>query len=382
MDRKYNYYRQKVTDSEFRTVFDLAEDADRNFAADQQLVGVGAGWDVTPRSPASILVDVAAGVGYDKLGRRLASTGSTAVNLTQDVDGILTAVGPGNERICAIFARFDRLLQDPRTDGNGNAIYYDQPEIVDFVVVAGAEAVAGMAVAPALDDEDVLVADITINDTGVVTLAQISDGRREWAVKVVGTNFAIEVGTPVEAFESVVTQLESTTGELLVGADAKTSGSLTLSAGTLADQLDQILSYVSQGAHDVYTVRLMLSGRLDTGTLPTYTNRDASANFGGSAGGVTIPLSFLRPGDRLLTLEAVVVKDNAGTTLRAEVGVSGTSKLSVETAAVVATTLNSAESSYTMVTTDTAYARISLSAGGGTDNQIQRLTLTYDHPPV
>lgn len=162
MAGRLNYYfRQKVTEAELDLGFSLLEAGDFALASDNGLVGIVNGAAVTQRTAgANLTVDVAAGIVYDKLGRRIAWGAVQNVDLSVDESAVSTAViTPGNTKVLSIFAKFDRNLTDPRIDGNGNTVYFNEAESFELLVRQGAES-AGTPTPPGLDPEYILIADV------------------------------------------------------------------------------------------------------------------------------------------------------------------------------------------------------------------------------
>lgn len=183
MDRKNFYYRQKVTEAELDEAFDDVENADRNLIVDQDFTGITSGLGVAENAPTDLQVIVSGpGVAYSKSGKRCNfPSSSEVVDLSVDDLAVSTAVvNPGNSRVISLFIDFDRVLSDERTDGNSASVFYQQDESYKFSVVQGSEAPTGTEIAPALDSEKILLADITIdyNQTQILN-ADIDTSRRE-----------------------------------------------------------------------------------------------------------------------------------------------------------------------------------------------------------
>lgn len=199
-DRKDFFFRQKPTEAEIDEAFDDVEIADQRIVSDV----VGQGFLVN-HGPAPATVEenavpdlnlrVNRFIGYDQLGRRLdnllsAFKDTDTVSLgvspqvldmsTDEVNAGTAVAGGGNEKILSIFVQFNRNQFDPRLDGNGATVNFEQEESVALNVVQGAEAAAGSAVAPALRVDQLLLADVTLAFGQTVLLdADVDQTRRE-----------------------------------------------------------------------------------------------------------------------------------------------------------------------------------------------------------
>lgn len=162
MDRKDFYFREKVTEAELDGGFTDVENADRNQYIDAGLVGIMTGLVVAEHAPQDLTVNVGGpGSAYDAYGRRIHVPTTQNVNCAVDYDGVPTAVlNPGNSKYLSLFVEFDRLLSDPRIDGNGATVYFEQDEYYRFYVRQGAEAVSPSY--PPLEPDKVLLGDILI----------------------------------------------------------------------------------------------------------------------------------------------------------------------------------------------------------------------------
>ena len=160
MDRVDFFFGQPVTEAELDLAFQLAEDADRNFALDIGVVGIADGLVVSEQGPPALSVDVTDGAAYDDLGRRLKAAAAFEVDLSQDSNGLPSepALG-GNERWISIFVRFIRVETEERTDDNNQQIWWRQSESHEVIVRLGAEAGSGLATRPSLVSGEVLLAD-------------------------------------------------------------------------------------------------------------------------------------------------------------------------------------------------------------------------------
>lgn len=158
------FFRQRVSEAELDLGFALLEQADRNLAGDIGIFGIIDGMIATEHAGVpDFSVDLTApGRAYDQLGRRIFFGAAQTVDLSVDLNGVPTAVQTeGSERIVSLFIQFDRLLSDPRTDGNSQQVFFRRDESHRFVVRQGAEAPAGSAAAPPLQPDALLVVDVT-----------------------------------------------------------------------------------------------------------------------------------------------------------------------------------------------------------------------------
>lgn len=163
-DRLDYFFRQRVTEAELDLGFELLEQADRNLVVDIGIFGVVAELIATERAGTPDLsVDFSGpGLAYDQTGQRISSDGPRNVDVTLDLNGFpTTVINSGNEKIVSVFVKFDRELSDPRTDGNNLQVFFRRSESVRFVVRQGGEALAGTAVPPALQPDEVLLVDVT-----------------------------------------------------------------------------------------------------------------------------------------------------------------------------------------------------------------------------
>ena len=186
------YFKQIVTQSVMDWVFDQAQLADQNMAADNLLVGIVEGFEVNENNlGADMSVDILQGVAYSTEGQRTYN-GEPLTNHDCSVDefGVSTTVTSiGNERWLSVFARFTRKLEDPAIDGNGLEVYTKQYEDVEFIVRQSAQATISTATRPALIDGCVLLADINVayGQTTIQT-SHIDVSRRQDWIREEGSN--------------------------------------------------------------------------------------------------------------------------------------------------------------------------------------------------
>lgn len=181
MERRDFYKGQRVVQSELDAAFGDAEQADWNKRVDDAVFGVIAG--LVPSLGSAPSMAITKGIAYDQLGRRIRAFSDGASSKSQSyataTDGTPTSVTAGNERWIAVYASFGRLALDSRTDGDGNTVYFDQPEnlhdgtvgvlataglggagVDKFLIVAGTAASTGTAVKPTLLTNAILLCDI------------------------------------------------------------------------------------------------------------------------------------------------------------------------------------------------------------------------------
>ena len=209
-ERRDYYFRQKVTEAELDAGFEGLEQADFDFCTDHGLVGIVAGLGVAEASVPDLTVDVQGpGAAYSKAGERIQFSSTQNVDMSVDDGALSTAVAaPGNARIVSLFLTFDRLLSDPRIDGNSLTVFFVRGESFAFSVVAGAEATSGTEVPPALDSGKILVGDITLifGQTTILNADIDADGtRREAAFVITDGATTIRSGTAEAAIQALAT---------------------------------------------------------------------------------------------------------------------------------------------------------------------------------
>ena len=181
MNRQEFYYAQLVTEGEINGAFDYCEEADRAMVVDAGAVGIYSGLGVAQASSPNLTVTVGLGAAYDQLGERISLPAQQVVNCAVDYEAVsTTVVTAGNEKWLSVFLTFARSLSDPRTDGNGNPVEFQQAEGFSIQVVQGVEAATGTASKPSLVSPGLLLADVH-RAYGVTTIAttDISVARRQ-----------------------------------------------------------------------------------------------------------------------------------------------------------------------------------------------------------
>jgi hypothetical protein len=211
MDRRDFYFRQKVTESELDGAFAAAEQADFDQFTDTGISGVTSGLDVAEASPASATeVALTFGTAYNAGGERIRVPADIAVDLSS-----ITVPPAGNSTAVGVFVKFDRVLTDPRTDGNGLTVFFQRNESYVVELVAG-----GTAATPAPGDEEafittngtpalsdvtrVLVADVIYNGSTTIASNFIIDTRKQWAFKLSAGSYSVNVGTAEEADQAIL----------------------------------------------------------------------------------------------------------------------------------------------------------------------------------
>lgn len=190
------YFQQPVQENELDAAFAALETADLQQALDWGIAakpvdsnhgGIMAGLTVT--NPSGVNVDVQAGAAYDDQGRRVALSSQNTIDLSKTGDtniggggtplgGVSTDPGAGNRRWVTLFIVFDRVLQEPRTDGLGAPIFFERLESYLFTVAMGVPAVTPTDQSP-LEAGKLLLGDFRVTDAGTIDLIQI-DRRQVW----------------------------------------------------------------------------------------------------------------------------------------------------------------------------------------------------------
>ncbi len=274
MDRLDFFFRMLVGENHLDSVFDKAEQADRDLVTDAGLVGVWSGGIVSEKSGTpNISVDVSGPlVAYDQDGQRVQVSSLQNVDVSVDDSATTTAVsGGGNEKWLSLVVKFARLLADPEVDGNSSTVYTTRDESYDFSVVQGSEAPIGTATRPALPSDGLLLADIrrTQGQTQIFN-ADISITRRQDAFVIAGTPLAIARGQVEQAISDIVAAFNAhVTGAANdhLASDVSYAGGGSWAGGTsptnpaasVEAQLDKIITDLSattssaSGAHRIGT---------------------------------------------------------------------------------------------------------------------------------
>jgi len=164
MDRSNWFWEQLVTHGEMTQAFDDVERMEQDRTIDDDLWGVWNGLVVTENGVPDLKVLVSAGVAFDELGRRIVLDTQGTVDLTSYVPAV------GGEQIKVhIYGQNDDVDSDPRVDGGGVPLDYRSTESAALVVVAGAP-VAPPAAAPAIVADQVLLAEVVIDNGDIAIL--------------------------------------------------------------------------------------------------------------------------------------------------------------------------------------------------------------------
>ena len=226
-DRTDFFFRQRVTEAELDLAFELLERADRNLAADIGVFGIVSGAEPTPHAPiADLTIDLTAPArAYDRAGRRIAYGTGQRVDCSVDLAGVPTEVlTPGNERWVGVFLKFDRQLSDPRTDGNGQLVYFRRDEGFEVVVRQGPDAAVGSATRLPMPEDELLVCEVRRPFGQTQILAEHIDvSRRQAFIFASGSSVAVQPGfwsyldPVVPTVQSVLDQVDADLGGHLRG---------------------------------------------------------------------------------------------------------------------------------------------------------------------
>lgn len=209
MLRKDFYFRQIVTEGELDASFDGVEAATQNFAIDNDLAqkanGGGVPFSTSDTTDFNSLLGgivrgltvtitgltatVSAGTAYDYLGRRinvpapltidLSVTGDTSLGLGGVPAGGTSTGGipSGQFRFILLMVYFNRVLSDPRTDGNGSTVYFNKAESFQFRVKASNP--GPTPTIPGGDANCVILGAFKRNDSNAITVQDFST-RGDW----------------------------------------------------------------------------------------------------------------------------------------------------------------------------------------------------------
>lgn len=220
-DRLDYYFRQKVTEAELDLAFELLEKADHNLAADIGVYGIISGAEPTPHSPLpDLTIDLTApGRAYDNLGQRIFFGTGQTVDCAVDFAGVPTEVPTvGQERWLGIFLKFDRLLSDPRTDGNSQQVFFRRDETFEIVVRQAQPGPVGSASKVALQPDEILICDVRRGNGQTQLLApDIDTSRRQAFIFAQGDAVQILSGswtTLQPAVDTVQSALDEADAEL------------------------------------------------------------------------------------------------------------------------------------------------------------------------
>jgi len=294
-DRLDWYFKQKVTEAELDLAFTQLETADLARMQDMGMQGVLTGLIMTQQAMPNLTLACSLGAAYDKLGRRLSVPTNQNVDLSKDFTNVSTAVTTnGNARWISVFLVYERVLTDPRLDGNSVTVFFQRAEGYRFKIVMSAESPSPSR--PALDNEGVLLVDAlrTFGQTTFVA-AGLDSSRREDAFVTTGTPRALRAGrvstalaaimgfynahvtgaadphpatavnyggganwangtpnpaaTVEDALDAIIIQLANTfltiSGARKIGIEGATAGAYSWTAGTLFNALTSLLGQVN-----------------------------------------------------------------------------------------------------------------------------------------
>ena len=260
MNRYDFYFEQLVTEAQMDQSFSWSEEADWEIL---RLAVLGRISDVQPRgaihygakvnqnaSP-DLNVLVSAGGCTDPTGRHVGWDSTQTVDCSVDYLGAATdVVAAPNEKYLGIFALWDRELTDPKSDGNGLPIFFQQFDSFVLRVVQGTEAPAGTASPPNTPSDAIRLANVKLayGQTQILDadiLFDIPTYFRDDFVHVVGTNLpAFSWGNPSDAIADVFQLVDS----LVTGVGIAFTGtqnwadSTGLSSGTVSGAINEIVA--------------------------------------------------------------------------------------------------------------------------------------------
>lgn len=240
------YFRQRLSQSELDEMFQDVEQGINAIFRD----GLGYGFLVRAATPCdaeenavpNLTVKINELLGWDQAGNRLDNSiagykanadlgsGTQTLNLATDENNASTTVTvAGKERKVAVFVKFRRKPSDLRTDGNAAQVYFDLDEAVQFDVVQSAQADVGLAVAPPLRSDSLLLFDTTLiyGQTTILT-GDLSFTRREdfELALVHGSSHAGDGSDPVPDATTSVSGLLSGPDKVRVDAAVTTAAEI------------------------------------------------------------------------------------------------------------------------------------------------------------
>jgi len=316
MDRRDFYFQQLVTEADLDEVFELAEAADHNYVIDNGLVGVYFGLDVAEAGVPNLTVQVSAGAAYDQTGQRIAVPSTQIVNVAVDSNAVSTTVaGVGNSKIISVYAKFKRVLGNPKTDGNNVSVQYDRDESYEFIVRQSTEAVGPTP--PSLQADEILLADITrvFGGTTVVNSA-VSTTRRQWAISATSGSYSVKTGRVDTAIQSVVELidgLDTDVADHIADPTAAHAASAIANtpAGTIAATTVQ--AAINELATDAVADTAALAAHLADATDAHASSAISLASRTAWLGGRTNPDATLQAGvDKIITDLAVTDTSDDG----------------------------------------------------------------------
>lgn len=247
------FYKQVVSPGELSAAFEAADDALRGMVTTLGIFGLAVGGDVVPAAPTPSMSVFVKGpvLAYDDQGDRIyLPDAQLAVNLAQDENNASTAIyTPQQERYLGVFIKFTRTLSDPRTDGDGNEIFFARLEGAEVVVAAGAPAPVGTASRAALRDGHVLLADVRIiTGQTQVTSQHILTDRTQYlfratsgSLNIWGRTFPEIVQKVVDRFAQFMTEMQMTFDQFS-GASQETYNSFVTNVNTQVSNLSAFIT--------------------------------------------------------------------------------------------------------------------------------------------
>lgn len=175
MDRQNFYHGQDpVDETDLQRIEAAAERSINQVVTDFLEHGIVSGLEVGANDPPDWSVLVAPGVARDVDGNRIPLAEQASINCQGE------APGAGMERWLTLMARFARYEYDQRQDYEGNSLLYRRDEAMEVAVRYGAEAPIGQAERPAMNPNEVILADIRRYDGQVcISTDDIDNNRRK-----------------------------------------------------------------------------------------------------------------------------------------------------------------------------------------------------------
>ena len=317
-DRKNFSSNQIVTEAQLDDAFADMENADRAQARDIGLRGVLDGLAVSPDSPESMILFVAAGKAISKsLGARIFVSAQQQVDMAVDELGASTIPAGGNERYVALFARFHRVESGPiGPDFGNNFVNFESDEGFRLAVVSGVEAAAGTAPLVPLDADDVLLCDVLLTPATTQILAgDIDISRAEYTFnETTADPFVIVAQNPVDAIKTLYAKVADILGGAVTfdAANVEFTGTLptwadaTNVTGTTPNPANTVENYIEGIVADLAAS----AGAVDTGTARIGAYRISESVTGSN--NLVLPTGSLRGQLEALTTSSSIYIAAAG----------------------------------------------------------------------